>query len=45
MWIYELEINNSNQLSCYQLNNSVEFAVSVSHVFPLKGTSGSRIDF
>lgn len=42
MWVYELEIN---QLSCYQLNNLVELAASVSPVFPLKGTLESRIDF
>lgn len=37
MWVYELEINNSNQLSQYQINNFVELAVSVSFVFPLWG--------
>lgn len=40
MWVYELEINNYNQLSQYQINNLVELAVSVSFVFPLWGLQG-----
>lgn len=40
MWVYELEINNSNQLLRYQLSNLVGLAASVTCVLPFQGTLG-----
>lgn len=41
MWVYELEINNSNQLLRHQSNNLVGLAASVTCVaVAFQGTSG-----